>query len=398
LLQIKNMKKDYYEILGVEKSASAEELKKAYRKKAMEFHPDRNPGNKEAEEKFKEAAEAYDVLSSPDKRARYDQFGHAGVSNSYGGGGGGGFDIDFDLETIFDRFGDLFGGHFGGGFSGFTGGFGGGRRQQQRQQVRKGSNLRITVKLTLEEIATNTEKKLKIKKQVPCPQCNGQGTKSKTDIITCPKCNGAGHVIHQQRSMFGIMQQAVVCDQCQGEGTIIKNPCPECNGTGIIKDEEIVTIQIPAGVQDNMQLTMREKGNAAPRGGINGDLIVAIEEIPHEIFERDGNNLYLNYYISFPQATLGGSVDIQTLDGKARVKLAAGTQSGQVLRLQGKGLPELHTQRKGDLIVNINVWTPKSLSREERETVEKFLSSENFAPKPGKSDRSFFNRVRQFFS
>jgi molecular chaperone DnaJ len=393
------MKKDYYEILGVEKSASADELKKAYRKKAMEFHPDRNPGNKEAEEKFKEAAEAYDVLSTPEKRARYDQFGHAGMSGATGGGGGGyGYSADFDLETIFERFGDLFGGHFGGGFSGFSSGFGGGGRRQQQQRVRKGSNLRVTVKLTLEEIATNTEKKLKIKKQVPCTQCNGQGTKNKADIVTCPKCNGSGHVIHQQRSMFGIMQQAVECDQCHGEGTIIKNPCSTCHGTGTVKGEEVVTIQIPAGVQGGMQLTMREKGNAAPRGGVNGDLIVAIEEIPHETFERDGNNLYLNYYISFPQAALGGSVEIPTLDGKARVKLSAGTQGGQVLRLQGKGLPEIRSQRKGDLIVNVNVWTPKTLTREERETIEKFLTAENFTPKPGKNDKSFFNKVRQFFS
>jgi len=391
------MKKDYYEILGVEKNATTEELKKAYRKKAMEYHPDRNPGNKEAEEKFKEAAEAYDVLSTPEKRARYDQFGHAGMSGASGGAGYGGFGVDFDLETIFERFGDLFGGHFGGGFSGFSSGFGSGRKQK-RPQVRKGSNIRITVQLTLEEIATNTEKKLKIKKQVACPQCNGLGTKSKEDVVTCPRCNGSGHVIHQQQSMFGIMQQAVICDQCNGEGTIIKNPCSTCHGTGIVKGEEIVTIQIPEGVQDGMQLSMREKGNAAPRGGINGDLIVAIEEIPHETFERDGNNLYLNYYISFPQAALGGSVDIATLDGKARVKLAAGTQGGQVLRLQGKGLPELHSQRKGDLIVNVNVWTPKILSKEEREVIEKFLTSDNFTPKPAKNDRSFFNRVRQFFT
>ncbi|MCL2247198.1 MAG: DnaJ domain-containing protein, partial [Lentimicrobiaceae bacterium] len=312
------MKRDYYEILGVEKNASQEELKKAYRKKAMEFHPDRNPGNKEAEEKFKEAAEAYDVLSSPDKRAKYDQFGHAGM----GGASSGGFDVDFDLQSIFERFGDLLGG-FGGGFSGFSSGFGGGRRHQQQQRVRKGSNLRITVKLTMEEIAVNTEKKLKIKKQIACPQCHGQGAASKSDIITCPRCNGSGHVIHQQRSMFGMMQQAVVCDQCHGEGTVIKNPCPNCHGKGTVMGEEVVTIAIPAGVQEGMQLSMREKGNAAPRGGINGDLIVVVEENPHDLFEREGNNLYLNYYISFPQAALGGSVDIPTLDGKARVKLAA---------------------------------------------------------------------------
>ena len=387
------MKRDYYEILGVEKKASPEELKKAYRKKAMEFHPDRNPGNKEAEENFKEAAEAYDVLSSSEKRARYDQFGHAGMGGASNGGGGG-FGMDFDLESIFERFGDL----FGGGFSGFSGGFGGGKRQQRQQQVRKGSNLRVTVKVTLEEIAVNTEKKLKIKKQVACPQCHGQGAVNSTDVVTCPKCNGSGHVIHQQRSMFGIMQQAVVCDQCRGEGTIIKNPCPTCHGTGTVIGEEVVTIAIPAGVQDGMQLSMRDKGNAAPRGGINGDLIVAIEEMPHDVFEREGSNLYLNYYISFPQAALGGSVDIPTLDGKARVKLAAGTQGGQVLRLQGKGLPELHSNKRGDLIVNVNVWTPKTLTREEKESIEKFLNSDNFIPKPGKNEKSFFNRVRQFFS
>ncbi|MCL1851300.1 MAG: molecular chaperone DnaJ [Bacteroidetes bacterium] len=391
------MKRDYYEILGVEKNASAEVLKKAYRKKAMEYHPDRNPGNKDAEEKFKEAAEAYDVLSSPEKRARYDQFGHAGMGGAASGGSSG-FGVDFDLETIFERFGDLFGGHFGGGgFSGFSGGFGSGRRQQ-RQQVRKGANLRITVKLTLEEIAVNTEKKLKIKKQVVCQQCQGKGAINSADVVTCPKCNGSGQVIVQQRSMFGIMQQAVMCDQCHGEGTIINNPCPTCHGKGTVTGEEVVTVQIPAGVQDGMQLSMRDKGNAAPRGGINGDLIVAIEELPHDVFEHEGNNLYLNYYISFPQAALGGSVDIPTLDGKARIKLAAGTQGGQVLRLQGKGLPELNSHRKGDLIVNVNVWTPKTLSKEEREAVEKFLKSDNFIPKPGKNEKSFFNRVRQFFS
>ncbi|MDR2971535.1 MAG: molecular chaperone DnaJ [Bacteroidales bacterium] len=387
------MKRDYYEILGVEKNASPEELKKAYRKKAMEFHPDRNPGNKEAEDQFKEAAEAYDVLSSPDKRARYDQFGHVGMSGAADSSGG----FGIDLDTIFERFGDLFGGHFGGGFGGFSGGFSGSRRQQ-RQHVRKGTNLRITVKLTLEEIASNTEKKLKIKKQIVCPQCIGLGTNNKADIITCSKCNGKGRIVHQQRSMFGIMQHEVVCDQCHGEGTIIKNPCSNCQGSGTVLGEEIVAISIPAGVQDGMQLSMREKGNAPPRGGINGDLIVAIEEIPHEVFEREANNLYLNYYISFPQAALGGNVEIPTLDGKARIKLTAGTQGGQVLRLQGKGLPEINTHRKGDLIINVNVWTPKNLSKEEKEIVEKFLKSENFTPKPGKNEKSFFNRVRQFFS
>lgn len=381
------MKRDYYEILGVDKNASTDEIKKAYRKKAMEFHPDRNPGNHEAEEKFKEAAEAYDVLSSPDKKSKYDQFGHAGMSGNNMGGGG--YAADFDLNSIFERFGDL----FGGGFSGF-----GGSSRSQGPRVKKGSNLRITVKLTLDEIAKSTEKKLKIKKMVPCHDCHGQGTKNKSDVQTCPKCNGRGQVMHQQRSMFGIIQQAVVCDHCHGEGTIIKNPCSTCNGTGVVKGEEIVTINIPAGVQDGMQLSMREKGNAAPRGGINGDLIVVIEEIEHELFERDGNNLYLNYFISFPQAALGGSVDIPTLDGHARVKIAPGTQGGQILRLQGKGLPELHNNRKGDLIVNINVWTPKNLSKEEKAIIEKFELSDNFAPKPNKNEKNFFNRVKQFFN
>jgi molecular chaperone DnaJ len=382
------MKRDYYEILGVDKNASTDEIKKAYRKKAMEFHPDRNPGNHEAEEKFKEAAEAYDVLSSPDKKSKYDQFGHAGMSGSNMGGGGG-YAADFDLNSIFERFGDL----FGGGFSGFGGGGG-----TQRQRVKKGSNLRVTVKLTLDEIAKSTEKKLKIKKMVPCSDCHGQGTHNKSDVQTCPKCKGSGQVMHQQRSMFGIIQQAVVCDHCHGEGTIIKNPCSTCNGTGVVKGEEIVTINIPAGVQDGMQLSMREKGNAAPRGGINGDLIVVIEEIEHEIFERDGNNLYLNYFISFPQAALGGNVDIPTLDGHGRVKIVSGTQGGQILRLQGKGLPELHSNRKGDLIVNINVWTPKNLSKEEKAIIEKFEHSDNFTPKPSKNEKNFFNRVKQFFN
>ena len=383
------MKRDYYEVLGVSKNATAEEIKKAYRKKAMEYHPDRNPGNHEAEEKFKEAAEAYDVLSTPEKKSRYDQFGHAGMSGNMGGSGG--FSGDFDLNSIFERFGDLFGGGFG-GFSGFGGG------SSQRQRVKKGSNLRITVKLTLDEIAKQTEKKLKIKKMVPCPDCHGQGAKNSSDIQTCPKCNGRGQVMHQQRSMFGIIQQAVVCDMCNGEGTVVKNACSTCGGSGVVKGEEIVTINIPAGVEDGMQLSMREKGNAAPRGGVNGDLIVVIEEIEHELFERDGNNLYLNYFISFPQAALGGSVDIPTLDGLARVKIAPGTQGGQILRLQSKGLPELHSSRKGDLIVNINVWTPKSLTKEERNLIEKFEHSENFQPKPSKNEKNFFNKVKQFFN
>ena len=389
-------KRDYYEVLGVDKNVSADDLKKAYRKKAMQYHPDRNPGDKEAEEKFKEAAEAYDVLSNPDKRARYDQFGHAGLS---GAAGAGGYDVGgFDLNSIFERFGDLLGGAggFGGGFSEFFGGGVGGGRQQKR--VRRGSDLRIKVKLTLEEIAKNTEKKLKIQKDVPCPVCGGTGATDKSSVVTCSKCHGSGQVVVQQRSMFGIMQSVSVCPECHGSGEVIKDKCPNCHGTGTVKGDEVVTVNVPAGVENGMQLSMRGKGNAAPNGGVNGDLIVLIEEVDHPVFERDGNNLYINYYISFPQAALGDTVQIPILNGFAKVKIAPGTQSGQMLRLQGKGLPELNGRIVGDLIVNVNVWVPKSLSKEEKDAIAKFAGSENFAPKPGAKDKSFFSRVKQFFS
>lgn len=381
-------KRDYYEVLGVAKTASADEIKKAYRKKAMEFHPDRNPGDKEAEEKFKEAAEAYDVLSNPDKKARYDQFGHAGM-----GGASGGYNIDFDLSSIFERFGDIFGGGFG-GFGGF-GGYSGGRSAGKR--VRQGSNIRIKVKLTLEEINAGVEKKIKIQKYVPCSHCDGTGAKDKNSVTTCPTCKGNGQVVNQQRTMFGVMQQVSVCPDCGGTGQVIKDKCPHCGGNGVVKGEEVVSINIPAGVAEGMQLTMRGKGNAAPNGGVNGDLLVLIEEQEHELFERNGNNIYLNYYISFPQAALGASVEVPTLTGKARIKITAGTQSGQILRLQGKGLPELNSRMMGDLIVNINVWTPKNLSKDEKAAIEKFMESDNFKPKPNKNDKGFFNRVRQFF-
>lgn len=382
-------KRDYYEVLGVEKTASADEIKKAYRKKAMQYHPDRNPGDKEAEEKFKEAAEAYDVLSNPDKKARYDQFGHAGMS-----GAGGGYNVDFDLNTIFERFGDLLGGGFS-GFSGF-GGFGGGGRGGGKR-VRQGTNIRIKVKLTMEEINTGVEKKIKIQKYVPCTHCGGSGAKDKNSVTTCPTCKGSGQVINQQRTMFGVMQQVSVCGQCNGTGEIIKDKCSHCGGNGVVKGEEVVTINIPAGVAEGMQLTMRGKGNAAPNGGVNGDLLVLIEEQEHELFERNGNNIYLNYYISFPQAALGATVEVPTLTGKARIKIAPGTQSGQILRLQGKGLPELNSRIIGDLIVNVNVWTPKNLTKEEKAAVEKFMDADNFKPKPGKNDQGFFSKVRQFF-
>lgn len=383
-------KRDYYEVLDVDKNASAEEIKKAYRKKAMQYHPDRwvsgtEQEKKDAEDKFKEAAEAYEVLSNPDKKARYDQFGHAGM-------GGAASDFSgFDISDIFSHFGDVFSGMgFG---SGFGGGFGGGGQRA----VRKGGNIRIKVKLTLEEAATTTEKKVKISKYVPCTHCNGTGAKSEQGKKQCPTCHGSGQVITQHRGIFGMMQQTSVCPQCNGTGEIITDPCPHCHGNGIVQGEEVLQISLPAGVDNGMQYTMRGKGHAAANGGIPGDLYVAIEVAEHETFERDGNNLYLNYYISFPQAALGATVEIPTLTGKAKVKIAPGTQGGQVLRLQGKGLPQVNSRIVGDLIVNVNVWTPKNLTKEEKELIEKLNSHENFTPKPGKNERSFFNRVRQFF-
>lgn len=384
--------RDYYELLEISKTATTEEIKKAYRKKAMQYHPDRNPGNKEAEDKFKEAAEAYDVLGNPDKRARYDKFGHAGVNgNGFG-------NVDFDLGSIFERFGDLFGGGTG-NFGGFDSFFGGGASKQRKARVRQGTNLRVTVKLTLEEIARGVEKKIKIQKYVACPNCTGTGAKTQDGISTCTTCNGSGQEVHVERSMFGVFQQATVCHTCNGKGEVVKDPCPHCKGNGVIKGEEIVAVNIPAGVATGMQLTLQGKGNAALNGGINGDLFVVIEEIEHSIFEREGNNIYLNYYISFPQAALGASVEIPTLEGKAKIKIEEGTQSGQILRLQGKGIPDIRrSTTRGDLIVNIQVWTPKNLTKEEKEAIEKFHKSENFVPKPGTHEKHFLNKVKSFFN
>lgn len=377
-------KRDYYEVLGVAKTASADEIKKAYRKLAMQYHPDRNPGNHEAEEKFKEAAEAYAVLSDPEKRTRYDQFGHEGLR----GAAPGGFDTS-DLGSIFEHFGSMFGDIFGGGFgSGFGNGF--------HKAERRGSDIRITVKLTLEEVATGCEKKLKINKKVSCTQCGGSGAKDKSSVSECPTCHGRGYVMQQQRSLFGIVQQTVPCPTCHGQGKVIKDKCPKCGGTGTMQGEEIVTIYIPAGVEDGMTLRERGKGNAAPNGGINGDLHVVIHVEEHPVFERNGNNLYLNYFISFPQACLGTDTEIPLLNGKAKVKIPAGTQSGQMIRLRGKGLPDLNYKEKGDLIVNVNIWTPKSLTRDEKELINKLNESPNFNPNPDKKEKSFFARLRQF--
>lgn len=383
-------KRDYYEVLGVGKNATPEELKKAYRKLALQYHPDRNPGDKEAEEKFKEAAEAYDVLSNPDKKARYDQFGHAAFE-----GGAGGYEGGMNINDIFSQFGDIFGDFFGGGgFHGFSG-FGGG--QQGRRATPRGSNLRIKVKLTLEEIEKGCEKKIKVAKYVPCKTCGGSGSRTgKYD--TCPHCHGSGVVTEIRRTILGQMQTQSVCPHCGGEGRIIKDKCHDCNGDGIVRSEEIITINIPAGVYDGMQLSMSGKGNAAPRGGVPGDLIILVEELPHDIFERQDNNLYYNAFITFSQAAMGGSIEIPTLSGKVKVKIDAGTPSGKVLRLKGKGLPQYGSYGRGDLLVSVNVWVPKNLSREEKEILTKLDQSPNFQPNPTKQERGFFDKMKDLFN
>ena len=371
-------KRDYYEVLGVDKNVTPDELKKAYRKKALQYHPDRNPGDKEAEEKFKEAAEAYDVLSNPDKKARYDQFGHAGVDGAGGYGQGG-----MNMNDIFSQFGDIFGDLFGGGgFRGF-GGFGG---AQGGRRVMRGSNLRIKVKLTLEEIDKGCEKKIKVSKYVPCKTCGGSGSKNNS-FETCQHCHGTGVITEMKRTILGHMQTQSACPHCGGEGRTIKDKCHDCNGDGIVRSEEIISINIPAGVQDGMQLSLAGKGNAAPRGGVPGDLIVLIEEIPHEIFERQENNLYYNTFVTFSEAAMGSSIEIPTLSGKVKVKIEQGTPSGKVLRLKGKGLPDPAGYGRGDLMVCINVWIPKSLTREEKSMLETLQKSPNFKPNPSKQDR-----------
>lgn len=385
-------KRDYYEVLGVSKGASAEEIKKAYRKLAIKYHPDKNPGDKESEEKFKEAAEAYDVLSNPDKKSRYDQFGHAGMG---GASGGGGFSGGFSMEDIFSQFGDIFGGHFGGGFGGF-GGFGGGSSRGRR--VNRGSDIRIRVKLDLKEIAHGAEKKVKINKMVACDMCGGKGAKSEADIKTCDTCRGTGQVTRVNQTILGQMQTSSVCPSCNGEGKTIIKPCSKCHGEGLVKEMEEITFKIPAGVAQGMQLTVQGKGNAARRGGINGDLLVVIEEEENPELQRDGNDLIYSLFISIPEAVLGADAEIPSVDGKLRIKIEPGTQSGKVLRLRGKGLPDVNGYGNGDLLVYIQVWTPKKLDKQEKEMLEKLKSSENFRPSPNKEDRNFFDRMKKIFS
>jgi molecular chaperone DnaJ len=368
-------KEDYYDILGVNKNASAAEIKKAYRKKALKYHPDKNPDDKKAEDMFKKSAEAYEVLSDADKKARYDQFGHAAFEGAGGFGGGG-----MNMEDIFSQFGDIFGSAFGGGFSGFGGG---------RQRVVKGSNLRIRVKLTLEEIANGVEKKVKVKRKI---QAKG------TTYKTCATCNGSGQMMRVTNTILGRMQTATTCNTCGGAGQTIDKKPAEADGQGLIVQEETVSIKIPAGVVDGIQLKVSGKGNAAPGNGIAGDLLVVISEEDHPSLQREGDNLHYDLYISIPEAVLGTSKEIDTVSGKVRIKVEAGVQSGKILRLRGKGIPSLNGYVKGDLLVHINVWTPKTLSKEQKAFFDSMLEDNHFEPKPLSSDKSFFEKVKDMFS
>jgi molecular chaperone DnaJ len=375
-------KRDYYDVLGVTKNATEDEIKKAYRKMAMKYHPDKNQGDKAAEEKFKEAAEAYDVLGNASKKQKYDQFGHAGFS----AGGGGGHGDFSSMDDIFSAFGDIFGG----------GGFGGGSGRGGRR-VNRGSNLRIKVKLDLNEILNGVEKKVKVNKYVSCVPCKGTGAQNGSGFSNCNTCRGTGQVTRVVQTMLGQMQTASTCPSCDGEGQIIKEKCKSCYGDGIVKGEEVISINIPAGVAEGMQLSMQGKGNAAARGGVPGDLLIVIEETEHPTLKRDGNNLLYNLFISVPEVILGTSAEINTLDGKAKIKIDAGTQSGKVLRLRGKGLPNINGYEKGDLLVNVNVWTPQTLNKEEKQLLEKLRDSENFKPNPSQKERGFFSRMKEYF-
>lgn len=370
------MKEDFYEILGVSKSATAAEIKKAYRKKALEYHPDKNPGDAKAEEMFKKAAEAYEVLSNPDKKARYDQFGHSAFEG--GGFGGGGM----NMEDIFSQFGDIFGSAFGGGFGGF-GGFGGGTRMV------KGSNLRIRVKLTLEEIANGVEKKVKVKRKKQAPGVS---------YTTCGTCNGNGQVTRITSTILGRMQTATTCNTCKGSGQVISKKPADADEFGLKISEETVLVKIPAGVEEGMQLKVSGKGNDAPGNGVPGDLLVAIETVDHPTLKREGDNLHYDLYISLSEAVLGTSKEIDAVSGKVRIKLEPGIQSGKILRLRGKGISSINGYGSGDLLVHVNVWTPKELNKEQRDFFERMREDENFEPRPEKSDKSFFEKVKDMFS
>jgi molecular chaperone DnaJ len=392
----KMAKRDYYEILGVGKTATADEIKKAYRKVAMQYHPDRNPGDKEAEEKFKEAAEAYEVLSDTDKRAKYDRYGHQAFAPGMGGGGFSG-GAGMNMEDIFSQFGDIFGDDVFGSF--FGGGSGGGRgRGGGRPAGTRGSNLRIRLKLTYEEIAKGVTKTIKVKKYVSCATCNGSGAKDKGSVQTCTTCGGSGQVRRVTNTFLGQMQTVTTCPACNGEGTVVTAKCTTCKGEGRVYGEEMVTINVPAGVQEGMQLSMHGKGNAGERGGANGDLIILIEEEQHKELQRDGLNVAYDLHISFPDAAFGTSVEVPTIDGRAKIKIPAGTQSGKIFRLKGKGFPEVNGYGRGDQLIHVNVWTPQNLTSEEKAMLENLSKSENFKPNPDKNNKSFFDRVKEVFS
>ncbi|MFA5819005.1 MAG: molecular chaperone DnaJ [Bacteroidales bacterium] len=378
-------KRDYYEVLGVSKEATKEEIKKAYRKQALKFHPDKNPGDKKSEENFKEAAAAYEVLSNEEKKARYDRYGHAGMGGSANGFGGQGMTMD----DIFSSFGDIFGDAFGG-----FGAFGGGRRGRR---VNKGSNLRVKVKLNLQEISAGAEKKIKVNKYDTCSSCQGTGAADSSGLSGCSTCHGSGYVTRLTNTMLGQMQTSSVCPSCGGEGKTITKKCTACYGEGIIQKEEIIKINIPAGVGKGMQLTVGGKGNAPRRGGVNGDLLVVIDEEEHPELIREGNDLIYNLFISIPDAILGTHVEVPTVDNNVKIKIEPGTQSGKILRLRGKGLPEVNGYGRGDLLVNVNVWIPKSMNKDELKIFEKFKDSKSFTPNPDKNDKGFFDRMRGYF-
>jgi len=380
-------KRDYYEVLGISRNATAEEIKKAYRKKAIEYHPDKNPGDKDAEEKFKEAAEAYEVLGDANKRARYDQFGHAGVGGAAGGGFGGGMSMD----DIFSQFGDIFGGHFGG-----FGGFGGFGSQRSGRRTNRGSDLRVKVKVNLKEVLTGVEKKIKVKKYVSCSHCNGNGSENGNSTSTCSTCHGSGVVTRVTNTILGQMQTTTTCPACNGEGKTITKKCPHCNGEGIVSDEEIITIKIPAGVAEGMQLSMQGRGNAARRGGINGDLLVVIEEEEDPNLIRDENDVIYNLFLSFPTAALGGTVEVPTIDGVAKVKIDPGTQPGKVLRLRNKGLPSVNGFGTGDELVHVNVYVPENLTDKEKKLLSEMEKSPNFEPSKS-AKKSVFNKFKKMF-
>jgi len=381
-------KRDYYEVLGVSKSADAAELKKAYRKLAVQYHPDRNPDDKTAEDKFKEAAEAYEVLSDPDKKAKYDRYGHAGVDGQGGFSGGG-----MTMDDIFSQFGDVFGDS---GFGSFFGG-GGGGAASGRQRGQKGTNLRIKVSLTLEEIAHGVHKKIKVKKEVACNTCNGSGAKDSSSVKVCNTCGGNGVVRQVRNTFLGQMQTTVTCPTCNGSGKIISSFCGGCKGSGTSHGEETIDIDIPAGVEAGMQLSMRTRGNAGQKGGPAGDLIINIEEKEHEFLQRDGQNILFEQFLSFADAAIGTQVEVPTLDGKVRIKIPPGTQSGKIFRLQDKGLPTVQGYGKGDQLIHVNVWTPKKLTQEERDLLEKMRTMPNFTPSPQKSDRTLYEKLRDYF-